>query len=165
MPMTVREYAETRGYSRVAIYKAIDRSPELENCIYQGVSNGKSAKFINDEGINFLDQTLKPSSQSNIALKNHLELVVANREKALADEHLEKVESLLRETAAEKDETRKMMLARVDAGIDAGIKEIKKIQAEKIERLEKENAELRERVKELEIQLQHPLINIFKKRG
>ena len=46
MPMTVREYAETRGYSRVAIYKAIDRSPELENCIYQGVSNGKSAKFI-----------------------------------------------------------------------------------------------------------------------
>ena len=58
-----------------------------------------------------------------------------------------------------------MMIARVDAGIDAGIKEIKKIQAEKIERLEKENAELRERVKELEIQLQHPLINIFKKRG
>ena len=161
MPMTVREYAETRGYSRVAIYKAIDRSPELENCIYQGVSNGKSAKFISDEGINFLDQTLKPSSQSNIALKNHLELVVANREKALADEHLEKVESLLRETAAEKDETRKMMIARVDAGI----KEIKKIQAEKIERLEKENAELRERVKELEIQLQHPLKNIFKKRG
>ena len=161
MPMTVREYAETRGYSRVAIYKAIDRSPELANCLYQGISNGKSAKFISDEGINFLDQTLKPSSQSNIALKNHLELVVANREKALADEHLEKVESLLRETAAEKDETRKMMIARVDAGI----KEIKKIQAEKIERLEKENAELRERVKELEIQLQHPLKNIFKKRG
>ena len=90
---------------------------------------------------------------------------MANREKALADEHLEKVESLLRETAAEKDETRKMMLARVDAGIEAGIEEIKKIQAEKIEKLEKENAELRERVKELEIQLQHPLKNIFKKRG
>lgn len=165
MPMTVREYAVTRGYSRTAIYKAIERSPDLANCLYQGISNGKSAKFISDAGIEFLDRTLKPSSQSNLALKNNLELAVANRETALEKEHSAKVESLLRETAAEKDETRKMMIARVDAGIEAGIEEIKKIQAEKIERLEKENAELRERVKELEIQLQHPLKNIFKKRG
>lgn len=161
MPMTVREYAVTRGYSRQAIYKAIERSPDLANCLYQGISNGKSAKFISDAGIEFLDRTLKPSSQSNLALKNNLELAVANREKLLADEHLKKVESLHEEKEVEMTTTRNMMIARVDAGIE----EIKKIQAEKIERLEKENAELRERVKELEIQLQHPLKNIFKKRG
>lgn len=133
MPMTIAEYATDRGYSRPAIYKAIDRIPEMQGQTYQGVSNGKSAAFLTDEGVGILDANLQPSSKSNVALKKNLELALRSRETELMQEKAEKIEELTtkladktdelhREKEAEMTETRTMMMDRIDA-IGSDVKE------------------------------------------
>lgn len=94
MPMTVGQYALDRGYSRTAIYKAIDRLEINETHTYKGINNGKETIFISDDGIRLLDENLQPSQKSNDALKKTLELAIRDREAQLIQEKADKVEEL-----------------------------------------------------------------------
>ena len=125
MPMTVRKYALDRGYSRTAIYKAIDRLGINESPTYKGINNGKETIFISDDGIRLLDENLQPSQKSNDALKKTLELAIRDREAQLIQEKADKVEELTTKLTAmtaqlhkEKEYeivvTRREMLERVD---------------------------------------------------
>lgn len=125
MPMTVGQYALDRGYSRTAIYKAIDRLGINETLTYKGINNGKETIFISDDGIQLLDENLQPSQKSNDALKKTLELAIRDREAQLIQEKADKVEelttkftTLTEQLHKEKEHeiivTRSEMLERVD---------------------------------------------------
>lgn len=125
MPMTVGQYALDRGYSRTAIYKAIDRLGINEKHTYKGINNGKETIFISDDGIRLLDENLQPSQKSNDALKKTLELAIRDREAQLIQEKADKVEelttkftTLTEQLHKEKEHeivvTRQEMLERVD---------------------------------------------------
>lgn len=125
MPMTVGQYALDRGYSRTAIYKAIDRLEINESHTYKGINNGKETIFISDDGIRLLDENLQPSQKSNDALKKTLELAIRDREAQLIQEKADKVEelttkftTLTEQLHKEKEHeivvTRQEMLERVD---------------------------------------------------
>ncbi len=125
MPMTVGQYALDRGYSRTAIYKAIDRLEINESHTYKGINNGKETIFISDDGIRLLDENLQPSQKSNDALKKTLELAIRDREAQLIQEKADKVEelttkftTLTEQLHKEKEHeiivTRSEMLERVD---------------------------------------------------
>ena len=125
MPMTVGQYALDRGYSRTAIYKAIDRLGINETHTYKGINNGKETIFISDDGIRLLDENLQPSQKSNDALKKTLELAIRDREAQLIQEKADKVEelttkftTLTEQLHKEKEHeivvTRQEMLERVD---------------------------------------------------
>ena len=94
MPMTVGQYALDRGYSRTAIYKAIDRLGLNDSNTYKGINNGKETIFISDDGIRLLDESLQPSQKSNDAMKKTLELAIRDREAQLIQEKADKVEEL-----------------------------------------------------------------------
>lgn len=172
MPLTVGQYAIDRGYSRTAIYKAIDRSPEIQNLTYKGISKGKETLFISDEGIELLDSNLQPSQKSNDALKKNLELAIRDRENQLITEKNEIVNELTtklttlsdqlhREKEEEMTITRNEMISRVE-NVGSDVREAldlirdnyvvnlckleEKIQVleNKIQALETENTELRE---------------------
>ena len=125
MPMTVGQYALDRGYSRKAIYKAIDRLGINETHTYKGINNGKETILISDDGIRLLDENLQPSQKSNDALKKTLELAIRDREAQLIQEKADKVEelttkftTLTEQLHKEKEHeiivTRSEMLERVD---------------------------------------------------
>lgn len=125
MPMTIGQYALDRGYSRAAIYKAIDRSPELQDMTYKGISKGKETTLLTDDGIEFLDSTMQPSAKSNDALKKNLELAIRDREAQLLQEKNEVVtelttrltdlsERLHREKEEEMTNTRSEMISRIE---------------------------------------------------
>ena len=165
MPMTVAEYATDRGYSRQAIYNAIDRNEALQRETYQGVSNGKSAKFLTDEGVGILDSTLQPSLKSNITQKKNLELAITTRENQLIQEKADKIEELSNKLTMETDRlhrekeeemtvTRTEMLDRVEnVGSDVRAfiaqirgtyeKDLQEAKA-KIDKLEQENKDFRD---------------------
>ncbi len=165
MPMTIAEYAADRGYSRQAIYNAIDRNEDLQRETYHGVSNGKSAKFLTDEGVGILDSTLQPSLKSNLTQKKNLELAITTRENQLIQEKADKIEELSnkltmeterlhREKEEEMTVTRTEMLDRVEnVGTDvrAFIAQIRgqyerdlHEAKEKIAKLEQENKDFRD---------------------
>lgn len=100
MNKTVQEYAKERGVTPQAVYNAIKRN---NVSTIQGVSNGKSAQFLDDEAQAILDQGMKPTQKSNEIAVASIQLEIANREIAL-----------LREKELEVEETRMHMLARVE---------------------------------------------------
>lgn len=125
MNMTVQEYAKERGVTPQAVYNAIKRN---KVSTIQGVSNGKSAQFLDDEAQAILDQGMKPTQKSNEIAVASIQLEIANREIAL-----------LREKELEVKETRMHMLARVEAlGSDLDMR-----LAELTNELNKERAELK----------------------
>lgn len=134
MPMTIGQYALDRGYSRPAIYKAIDRSPELQTMTYKGISNGKETTFISDDGIEFLDATMQPSAKANDALKKNLELAIRDREAQLLQEKnkivselTNKLTDLSEKLHQEKEEemtiTRNEMITRIE-NVGSGVNEM-----------------------------------------
>lgn len=170
MPLTIGQYALDRGYSRTAIYKAIDRLPELQSMTYKGINKGKETIFISDEGIELLDSTLQPSQKANDALKKNLELAIRDRESELIREKAEKIEELTnkfttlsealhQEKEQEMTVTRKEMITRVEAvgsevsealsiiknSYEVNLQELK----DKISKLEAENEALKAENKRL----------------
>lgn len=142
MPMTVGQYALDRGYSRTAIYKAIDRLGINEKHTYKGINNGKETIFISDDGIRLLDENLQPSQKSNDAMKKTLELAIRDRETQLIQEKADKVEELttklttmteklLKEKEHEILVTRQEMLDRVDNSIDNLMRTVDQIREDK----------------------------------
>ena len=134
MPMTIGQYALDRGYSRAAIYKAIDRSQELQEMTYKGISKGKETTFLTDDGIEFLDSTMQPSAKANDALKKNLELAIRDREAQLLQEKNEVVtelttrltdlsERLHREKEEEMTNTRSEMISRIET-VGSGVQEM-----------------------------------------
>lgn len=134
MPMTIGQYALDRGYSRTAIYKAIDRTPELQSMTYKGISKGKETTFLSDEGIEILDATMQPSAKSNESLKKNLELAIRDREAQLLQERNEIVSELTNKLTdiserlhQEKEEemmiTRTEMIKRIE-NVGSGVQEI-----------------------------------------
>lgn len=141
MNMTVQEYAKERGVTPQAVYNAIKRNKVFT---IQGVSNGKSAQFLDDEAQAILDQGMKPTQKSNEIAVASIQLEIANREIAL-----------LREKELEVKETRMHMLARVEAlGADLDMRLVEltnELNKERAELKALYTKELREREREVSI--------------
>ncbi len=57
--MTIPAYAESRHISRQAVDKVLKKRADIDKLTYMGKSNGKDAKFLSDEAIGLLDQSIK----------------------------------------------------------------------------------------------------------
>lgn len=183
MPMTISEYAESRHITKQAVYKALKNNPEFEEKTYTGIVRGKESKYLNDELIGILDQTINLPHEFTEDVKTEMRLFQSEDLRAKESE----ITELNKQLAAEKDkviaamgETHKAMIAAVGSAVSesvsanneaikTSIDELKDNQAtavkvatlqkdvdrlqEEVKRLEGEKQELREQIQKLEAEL------------
>ena len=113
MPMTIPQYAADRHISRQAVYKVLEKKTEINKLTYTGKSNGKDAKFLSDEAIGMLDQSIKMPYANVEDASRELSLLYTQEEnKLLKAQNLirDKLEGVQDKLAQEVTATRRELI-------------------------------------------------------
>ncbi len=169
MAMTVPAYAESRQLSPNGVYKALARHPEIDAHTFEGISNGKKSKMLDDEAVGMLDRAMKMPYKNTEVVSSELTVMF---DKQLQQKDTE-ISGLKDKLIEEMGQTRKDMIGAVGDAVTASIAtgneeiradiaSLKDNQAtqyrilelqNQIEMLERENKSLREEVQELKADL------------
>lgn len=132
--ITVQDYATKRGCSRQTVYNAIRRHDVKTE---QGVANGKSAQYLDDEAVQRLDQLIKPTQKELTVLSDSINMEIIKAERQAEQEASKRVETALREKSQKQEEltrevveTRKQMVQTVSTEVSRLSKEIADMRAD-----------------------------------
>lgn len=142
MPMTIPAYAESRHISRQAVDKVLKKRADIDKLTYMGKSNGKDAKFLSDEAIGLLDQSIKmpyvrvEEVSQSLTITNQQELLDAKERENTAlmmqNAIRDKLEGVQERLTDEVAETRRQLLEKTDASHQELLKKMEEVSGDYI---------------------------------
>lgn len=146
MPLTVAQFAEQKGISKQAVYSAIARRPDISEHTFQGVSNGKSAQFLDDTAITLLENTMRFPQKNSDMITNELRANVLREKAELTQGIVNQVSDNVREhILSVADELERRIESSIESERVTDLKESHKREIEQI------NADRMRLQKELEV--------------
>lgn len=142
MPMTIPDYAKDRHISRQAVDKVLKKRPDIDAKTYMGISHGRDTKFLSDEAVGMLDQTIK-MPYSNVEEVSKELVAMHNAEMVGALQHTnevleaqnlirDKLEGVQERLTDEVAETRRQLLERTDASHKELLKKMEEVSGDYI---------------------------------
>lgn len=83
MPLTIAQFSQNKGCSKQAIYSAIDRSKEVQEHTFKGISNGKETLYLDDTAIALLERTMRFPTQNTEIITTELRANVLKEKEEL----------------------------------------------------------------------------------
>lgn len=139
MPMSISEYASSRHITKQAVYKVLKQKPELEEMTYPGMVRGKDTRFLNDQLIGILDQTIHLPHDFTSDLTAEMK-VFHSEELTQKDQVISGLKDKLIE---EMGETRKEMIDAVGAAVSDSMTSNNEALKESLAKISTDNGDIK----------------------